>query len=339
MLDASEARRGHSSRGALRRLAQHGLVGIGAAEGQQEDDDDRGAEDERVDAAGELESSGRDERDPDQGDVGRTSARAAPRTSLLTSVAPTGTASGAGRGRSRASRSSSRTCSSASIASSFIAASTSWCENLARVKSAVRRSTARASSARSSEDAREVLVRGLRRVAWNAVRREHALEAGVRGDDRAARVGLGPQVVERLVEDDRELLSEVLVRAPASVRASFRDDVRDDRPRARARRRRRSEATRRSARTAARAPWLGVVGNGVRPGKAKSPSSSAGAGGSQFLKRHYVTAVKKPKQRESRDRPGRGCGPCASLARDRLPLREPVEKKHASGRPRRGARG
>ena len=78
------------------------------------------------------------------------------------------------------------------------------------------------------EDAREVLVRRLGRVPWNAVRREHALEAGVRGDDRAARVGLGPQVVERLVEDDRKLLSEISGRAPAPLRASLRDDVRRD---------------------------------------------------------------------------------------------------------------
>ena len=78
------------------------------------------------------------------------------------------------------------------------------------------------------EDAREILVRRLRCVAWDAVRREHALEAGVRGDDRAARVGLGPQVVERLVEDDCELLSEVSVRAPAPSRASLGDEIGDD---------------------------------------------------------------------------------------------------------------
>ena len=77
-------------------------------------------------------------------------------------------------------------------------------------------------------------------------------------------------------------------------------------------------------------PGSGVVGSGVGPGKAKSPSSSAGAGGSQFLKRQYVTAVKKPSNARVEIIPKSGDAALRHLARDGLPLREPVEKKHAS---------
>ena len=63
-----------------------------------------------------------------------------------------------------AARSSSRTCSSAPIASSFIAASTSWCENLAVVKRPVSRSNASGSRSSRSRHAVRYSSRSLGRL-------------------------------------------------------------------------------------------------------------------------------------------------------------------------------
>ena len=102
--------------------------------------------------------------------------------------------------RISAARSSSRTASSASIASCFISGATSCPENLAHENSAVKREVARRLTSRSAKIRCEVLVRRLGRVARQPVGGERPLHAGVGGDHGAARIRLGPQVVERLVE-------------------------------------------------------------------------------------------------------------------------------------------
>ena len=110
-------------------------------------------------------------------------------------------------------RSSSRTCSRASIASSFIAAVDVVVGELS-LREERRQPCDRVGAEREiAENAREILVRGLRRSPRDAVRREHALHSRVRGDDRASRVSLGAEVVERLVEHGGELFGELLARA------------------------------------------------------------------------------------------------------------------------------
>ena len=71
----------------------------------------------------------------------------------------------------------------------------------------------------------EVLVRRLGRVSRNAARRKNALHTSVRRDDRASWIRLGAEVVERVVECQRQLLGEVLARVGRRARAPLRDDV------------------------------------------------------------------------------------------------------------------
>ena len=80
-----------------------------------------------------------------------------------------------------------------------------------------------------AENAREMLFRRVRLPARLAVRGEHPLETGVRGDHGAARVGLGAQVVDRDVEHVGKLDRE-----PEKARTLLGDEtwelVRPDRP-------------------------------------------------------------------------------------------------------------
>ena len=94
VLDAIEAGGRGSSRCARRRLVQDRLIGIGTAQGQEEDDDDRSAEDECVDANGDLEASGCDERDPEQCDRGEDERARRAEGVAPHGRAPTETASG-----------------------------------------------------------------------------------------------------------------------------------------------------------------------------------------------------------------------------------------------------
>ena len=109
------------------------------------------ADDERIDAESETPRvPGQNDATTTSASVGRT--RNAQRTEDMPPHGPASagrTDAGCSSTLVRRGRSSSRTCSRASIASSFIAASTSWCENLACVNSAVRRATASESGASS----------------------------------------------------------------------------------------------------------------------------------------------------------------------------------------------
>ena len=92
-------------------------------------------------------------------------------------------------------------------------------ENLACVKSAVSRAIASEPSARSPRTRARYssdVSAGRRAMPFG---REHALHSRVRRDDRAARVGLGAEVVERLVEHDGEFLRELPATAPSAARA------------------------------------------------------------------------------------------------------------------------
>ena len=104
----------------------------------------------------------------------------------------------------RAASRSSRTVSSASIACSFISGPTACCENLALSKRSVSLRAAAGADRELAEHPPQVLERRLRRVPREPVRGEHPLEPRVGGDHGAARVGLGAQVVERLVDGGRE---------------------------------------------------------------------------------------------------------------------------------------
>ena len=135
----------------------------------------------------------------------------------------TGTASRSADSRATfaAARSSSRTASSASTASSLIAGSGSWWLNLAHSKRSVSRRTEAALVSSASERALDVLERRLRRLVAAAPRAPSApLHAGVRGDDRAPQVGVGAQVVERLVERRRDASGAPTCRAAAVAAAS-----------------------------------------------------------------------------------------------------------------------
>ena len=85
------------------------------------------------------------------------------------------------------------------------------------------------------EHAAEIFERRLGRLARQAVPSEHALQPCVGGDDGAARVGLGPEIVQRLVDrldDGRgepgvELSARPLPRVP---RVPVRDHRQQDQP-------------------------------------------------------------------------------------------------------------
>ena len=186
------------------------------------------AEDDRVDSGSEAESSrdeccDHDERESRDDEQSKRASDLSPHDG-----APTATACRSGSRRwFAASRSSSRTRSRESIASSFIAVSTSCCENLACVKRLVRRVIASEPSARSRQDAREVLVRGLRRLSCDPARGQDAFESRVRCDDRTTWVGLGAEVVERIVQNGGEFLRELRTRVPLKTSSTLGHEVRD----------------------------------------------------------------------------------------------------------------
>ena len=119
--------------------------------------------------------------------------------------------------RISAARSSSRTASSASIASCFISGATSCDENFAHANSAVKRDVARRLTSRSAKMRWRYSSGASAGAAREPVGGEGALHAGVGGDHRPAWVRLGPEVVERLLEDVRERRQERLRPAARAV--------------------------------------------------------------------------------------------------------------------------
>ena len=123
-------------------------------------------------------------------------------------------------------RSSSRSASSEAIASSFISSSTACVAEL-RPLEQVREleDEPQAAGCRSRQlrrHALEELERRLERMARQAVGGERPLHAGVRGDHGPARVRLGAQVVERVVEERGQLVGQRLVGGLVLVAAATR---------------------------------------------------------------------------------------------------------------------
>jgi len=75
------------------------------------------------------------------------------------------------------------------------------------------------------EEAREVFLLRLGSSAWEAIRGEGALEAGVRGDDRAPGIGLGAKVFERVVDESGNSFGEVIALALSTLRSALGHDV------------------------------------------------------------------------------------------------------------------
>ena len=101
-----------------------------------------------------------------------------------------------------------------SIASSFIPSSTIVLRELRACEERGQALDRCAADVEVAEDARDVLLRRLRRAARQPVGGERPLEPRVGRDHRLARITLCPQVVERLVDDVREEERELGVVAP-----------------------------------------------------------------------------------------------------------------------------
>ena len=177
--------------------------------------------------------------------------------------------------RISAARSSARTASSAAIASSFISGATSCPENFAHEKRAVKRDVERRLTSRSARIRCQVLVGRLRRVTRKAERAERPLHSCVRGDDGLARIGLGAQVVERVVEDVGEGRAERLGEGRQAPPAGAVGQV----PRHHGRSRRaRGRRARSRCRTAARSELESPASGSRAPGSGRSAPRAGGAG-------------------------------------------------------------
>ena len=236
--------------------------------------------------------------------------------------------------RRRGARSSSRTATSASIASSLICGSGSCWLNFAHSNRSVRRRTRAGARLQLEQRALEVLERRLRRAARQAGPRERPLHPRVRGDDRLAQIRLGAEVVERLVERERDGLLRRAPRgaAPAAAGASGSRPRRRPRRRAgRARPRPRPSAAGRRAVLAARRP-----GAAAPTGPASAAGAAARACAGPARSRCGRGATRSPPRRRGRasssDSGGRSRGAGSGAGRATRSVHRPRPGRRAAAK-------
>ena len=268
VLDPVEARRwATSSRSCASRVAERPLRRECSSQSQEDERDGGRGEHERIDASREARASRGEERRPRRARAsggrgagarrgGRASRRSLDRPSVdrgrCREPARCHAAARPGPARERRSPPPSSCCRCSC-----------W-ENLACVKSAVSRAIASEPSARSPRTRARYssdVSAGRRAMPFG---REHALHSRVRRDDRATRVGLRAEVVERLVEHDGEVLRELSAPRRPLARLGARRRRTRSRLQPRGRRQSRSGSTTRSARTRRSASDRGSSGRSGR---------------------------------------------------------------------------